>query len=128
MYPRIVIIDDMAMNAQLFSDICEMAGFTDVWTYYDPIQAIREIKIRGKPDLILTDYNMPNKKGTDVVYELETYFGEINAAIITADPFSVKFIGKKYPILEKGLEISQKLVEFLQSNLKPYIRCNDKVA
>jgi two-component system, cell cycle sensor histidine kinase and response regulator CckA len=128
MYPRIIIIDDMPVNAELFKEVCVEAGFTNIWTYFDPVQALREIKIQGKPDLVLTDYHMPGKKGTEVIYELETYFRGINAAVITGDPLSVKFIGKQYPILEKGIAISNRLLKFLQSNLKPCARCNDKVA
>jgi CheY-like chemotaxis protein len=115
---RIVIIDDMEFNTELFQDVCFQAGFTNVCCFTDPVLAIKEIKNQAKPDLIITDNNIPDMKGTDVLYELEKYFGAINAVIITAEPWKVEFIDKEYPILEKGLKFSKRLLEFIKRNLK----------
>ena len=117
MAPKIVVIDDLPPNAELFQDICLDAGFADVRCFFDPVKALREIKDQGKPDLIITDNNMPEMKGTEVLKELERHFGEINAIIITSDPDKVEFSGRKYPIVEKEAG-PQRLLEFLERNLK----------
>jgi CheY-like chemotaxis protein len=118
MSPKIVIIDDIPLSAELFQNICLEAGFLDVRCFNDPILAIQEIKNQGKPDLIITDNNMPGMKGTEVLKKLEDHFGEINAVIITSEPVKVEFIGKKYPILEKEVGAFKKLLDFLERNLK----------
>ncbi len=119
MPPKIVIIDDLPANAELFQSICLDAGFINVCCFIDPVLALREIMNQGKPDLIITDNNMPGMKGTEVLKKLEEHFGEINAVIITAEPGEVEFIGKKYPVLKKEIGASKRLVEFLERNLKP---------
>jgi CheY-like chemotaxis protein len=118
MSPKIVIIDDLPLNAELFQSICLEAGFINVVCFFDPMLAIQELKKQGKPDLIITDNNMPGMKGTEVLKKLEEYFGEINAVIITSDPGKVEFIGKKYPVFEKEIGAFKKLLEFLERNLK----------
>jgi CheY-like chemotaxis protein len=118
MSPRIVILDDIPLNVELLRDICFEAGFTNVCCYTDPATAIREIKNQGKPDLIITDNNMPGMKGTDVLKVLEEHFGSINALIVTAEPGKVDFIGKEYPILGKEMMFPLKLLEFVKQNLK----------
>jgi CheY-like chemotaxis protein len=116
--PKIVVIDDLPPSAALYQDICIEAGFSDVCCFCDPVQALTEMKSRSKPDLIITDNNMPEMKGTEVLRELEAHFGEINAVVVTSDPEKVKFTGKEYPIVEKEIGSQLRLMEFLERNLK----------
>jgi CheY-like chemotaxis protein len=118
MRPKIVVIDDLPPNAALFQDICIEAGFSNVYCFSDPVQALQEMKSQDKPDLIITDNNMPEMKGTEVLRELEAHFGEINAVVVTSDPEKVEFSGREYPVVEKEIGPPRRLIEFLERNLK----------
>ncbi|RNE92656.1 response regulator [Marichromatium sp. AB32] len=66
MSKTILVVDDSATMVMSLKASLEIAGFT-VETAGDGVQAISKLKSGIKPDLILTDINMPNMGGIDFI-------------------------------------------------------------
>jgi two-component system, chemotaxis family, chemotaxis protein CheY len=62
----IMVIDDSATMVMSLKNSLEMAGFK-VETANDGAQAIARLKAGVKPDLIITDINMPNMGGIEFI-------------------------------------------------------------
>ncbi|EXJ13919.1 response regulator [Imhoffiella purpurea] len=62
----ILVVDDSATMVMSLKASLEMAGFK-VETAGDGVQAMTKLKGGVKPDLILTDINMPNMGGIDFI-------------------------------------------------------------
>lgn len=74
---KILIIDDEAGNVRIFERILRGAGFENITSITDPLQAVETYE-KFKPDLVLLDLKMPNMDGFDVMaalkkVEVETY-------------------------------------------------------
>ncbi len=65
---QIFVIDDSKMMLKLYQNKLTALGFTPV-TFDKPENAIPEI-IKNKPDLIITDLNMPNISGLELTREI----------------------------------------------------------
>lgn len=66
MAKTILIVDDSAVMLMSVKQTLEMAGF-NVETAKDGLEALTRIKDGLKPDLIITDINMPNMNGIDLI-------------------------------------------------------------
>lgn len=62
----IMVIDDSATMVMSLRNSLEMAGFK-VETANDGLQAMNRLKSGVKPDLIITDINMPNMGGIEFI-------------------------------------------------------------
>jgi len=65
----ILIVDDSATMLLSIKSTLEINGFT-VLTAGDGVQAMDKIKEGARPDLILTDINMPNMDGLELIRNL----------------------------------------------------------
>ncbi|EGV31908.1 response regulator receiver protein [Thiorhodococcus drewsii AZ1] len=70
----ILVVDDSATMVMSLKASLEMAGFK-VETAGDGVQAMTKLKGGVKPDLILTDINMPNMNGIDFIRNARTLPG-----------------------------------------------------
>ena len=61
-----MIVDDSATMLMSVKATLEMNGFT-VGTASDGVQAMDQLKGGFKPDLIITDVNMPNMDGLELI-------------------------------------------------------------
>jgi two-component system chemotaxis response regulator CheY len=66
MAKTILIVDDSATILMSVQQTLEMAGFK-VETARDGLEAFNKIKSGMKPDLIITDINMPNMNGLELI-------------------------------------------------------------
>lgn len=66
MSKTILVVDDSATMVMSLKASLEMAGFK-VETAGDGVQALTKLKSGVKPDLIITDINMPNMGGMDFI-------------------------------------------------------------
>ncbi len=66
MSKTILVVDDSATMVMSLKVSLEIAGFK-VETASDGVQAIAKLKAGVKPDLIITDINMPNMGGIDFI-------------------------------------------------------------
>ncbi len=66
MSKKILIVDDSATMLMSVKNNLEIGGFT-VETAEDGLKALAKIKEGFKPDLIITDVNMPNMGGMELI-------------------------------------------------------------
>ncbi|MBK1642351.1 two-component system sensor histidine kinase/response regulator [Chromatium okenii] len=66
MSKTILVVDDSATMVMSLKGSLEIAGFK-VETANDGVQAITKLQAGVKPDLIITDINMPNMGGIDFI-------------------------------------------------------------
>jgi len=66
MAKSILIVDDSLTMMMSLKNQLEIAGFK-VETAEDGVKALEKIKAGTKPDLIITDINMPNMGGMDLI-------------------------------------------------------------
>jgi two-component system chemotaxis response regulator CheY len=71
MAKTIFIIDDSATMLMSVKETLEIAGFK-VETAKDGLEAFNKVKAGLKPDLIITDINMPNMNGIDFIKNART--------------------------------------------------------
>lgn len=66
MAKQIFVVDDSATMLMSVKSTLEMNGFA-VETASDGMQALMKLKAGAKPDLIITDVNMPNMGGIELI-------------------------------------------------------------
>ena len=66
MAKTILIVDDSAVMLMSVKQTLEMAGYK-VETAKDGLEALNRVKAGLKPDLIITDINMPNMNGLEFI-------------------------------------------------------------
>ncbi len=66
---KILIVDDNVLNIHVLKKILNSEGFFNITSTTDSLQAVSLYK-ELHPDLVLLDYNMPNKNGIEVILEL----------------------------------------------------------
>ncbi len=71
----IYVADDESDLLTTIKEILEVHGLT-CCTFLDPVELINEVK-RRPPDVVLTDYNMPQKTGVEVLREVKAIDPEI---------------------------------------------------
>ena len=71
MAKTIFIVDDSTVMLMSVKQTLEMAGFK-VETAKDGLEAFNRLKSGVKPDLIITDINMPNMNGLDFIKHART--------------------------------------------------------
>jgi two-component system chemotaxis response regulator CheY len=78
----ILIVDDSATMVMSVKSTLEMNGFS-VITASDGVQALGKLKSGIKPDLIITDVNMPNMDGLELIRSVKTLPGFRFTPILT---------------------------------------------
>jgi two-component system chemotaxis response regulator CheY len=78
----IMIVDDSATMTLSVKSTLEMNGFK-VETASDGVQALTKLKAGLKPNLIITDINMPNMGGLELIKNIKTLPGLRFTPILT---------------------------------------------
>ena len=79
---KILIVDDSATMILSVKSTLEMNGFT-VETANDGVQALGKLKSGTRPDLIITDINMPNMDGLELIRNVKLLPGFRFTPILT---------------------------------------------
>ncbi len=82
MTKTILIVDDSTTMIMSIQNYLEMSGFT-VETAADGVKALAKLKGGLKPDLIITDINMPNMGGLELIKCVRTLPGLRFTPILT---------------------------------------------
>jgi two-component system chemotaxis response regulator CheY len=77
-----MIVDDSATMLMSVKNNLEIAGFTVV-TAEDGVKALTKLKSGTKPDLIITDINMPNMDGMELIMNVRKLPGFRFTPILT---------------------------------------------
>ncbi len=77
---RIFVIDDSKMMLRLYQNKLTALGYTPV-TFVRPEDAIPEI-LKKKPDLVITDLNMPNISGLELTREVRRKYNRTDLPVL----------------------------------------------
>lgn len=89
MNKTIFIIDDSAVMRASLKQTLEMAGFK-VEVAQDGLEAFNRVKSGFKPDLIITDINMPNMNGLEFIKNARTVLRFTPILALTTESQSAK--------------------------------------
>jgi two-component system chemotaxis response regulator CheY len=83
---KVLIVDDFATMRRILRNILKQIGFTDIAEADDGDTALKELK-KGKYDLILCDWNMPEMPGIDLLKTLKAdeQLKDIPFVMVTAE-------------------------------------------
>ena len=88
LYPsRILVVDDQEVNALLLQAVLARAGYSSVELETDPLAAVR-LCAEQAPDLLLLNWHMPGRTGSDVLDDIAFLTDEPNwmpVLVLTAD-------------------------------------------
>ena len=110
-FATIIIIDDVPIEACIIEDMLTDAGYKNVRSYSNPIIALKDIKARSAPALLIADYHMPEMNGVDVIEYVRRSCGRVQAILITGDEQKVKQLSPSYMILQKNITFYDRLKE-----------------
>jgi CheY-like chemotaxis protein len=100
---HIIIVDDKDLSLELIYSFLIREGYQHVKKFDSPLNALHEVKNGFSPDLVITDYRMPQMNGIQFLYSLYDQINrKIPSIILTGDPGSLPAIPEKITILEKG--------------------------
>ncbi len=86
---KIFIIDDSSVVIMSLRQILEMEGFS-VESAKDGLEAYTRIKKGYKPDLVITDVNMPNMDGLEFIKNARTILKFTPILVLTTESTSSK--------------------------------------
>lgn len=69
---KILYVDDDKLLTSTFSTLMKVEGFKNVVVYNNPLDAIEYLKIET-PDLIISDFLMPEMNGLEFLREAKKY-------------------------------------------------------
>lgn len=82
MAKTILVVDDSATMVMSIRNTLEIAGYA-VESAADGVQALAKLKTGVKPDLIITDINMPNMGGLELIRQVRALAGFRFTPILT---------------------------------------------
>lgn len=80
---KILYVDDDKLLTSTFSTLMKVEGFKNVVTYNNPIDAIEYLKTET-PDLIISDFLMPEMNGLEFLREAKKIYPEVSMILLTA--------------------------------------------
>jgi CheY-like chemotaxis protein len=98
---EIVIVDDSPFDASFIVFALHSAGFCNTIVFDDPTEALAYVKQNVRPAVVITDFKMPKLSGIELLKEIVSHLGEIDAIIVTTEPFLAKQTPHGYTVLEK---------------------------
>ena len=72
MNPRVLLADDSSTMRKIIVRLLDEVGVESPTEAADGAEAVSRFEV-GKFDLVLTDWNMPNKSGLEVVREIRAF-------------------------------------------------------
>jgi DNA-binding response OmpR family regulator len=86
----ILIVDDDEKVLEALKDILEVEGYT-VRVARNGASALREVD-SDPPDLVITDINMPDMEGIELIRKLAGHTQRIPVIAISGDPLGSRFL------------------------------------
>jgi len=79
---KIVVVDDDKIVTSALKTLFRMEGFTNAHYFNDPIEAIEFLKLE-KPDLILSDFLMPQMNGFEFLSVAKKLYPDVSMILLT---------------------------------------------
>lgn len=98
----IFVIDDFPLTLQFIEHHLQVAGYSSIITFENPREVIIHLQNGDTPQLIITDYQMPEMSGLELLERISLNFGIIPGIIATADLKCLNTASISYPVLQKG--------------------------
>ena len=80
---KIIYVDDEVMLTSTFSTLMKIEGFKDVVVFNNPVDALEYLK-KETPDLIISDFLMPDMNGLEFLREAKKLHPEVSMILLTA--------------------------------------------
>ena len=80
---KILYVDDDKLLTSTFSTLMKVEGFEDVIIYNNPLEALEYLKLET-PDLIISDFLMPEMNGLEFLREAKRLYPEVSMILLTA--------------------------------------------
>lgn len=109
----IMVVDDKDLSLELIYCFLTREGYKTVKKFESPIKALKEINKGLIPDLVITDYRMPEMNGIQFLNKIAANCSrKIPSIILTGDPGSLPQCTQKLIVLEKGrMEFFKELLD-----------------
>lgn len=108
----ILIVDDSPFGSMIVEHILQCEGFTNLLSFDDPENALA-FALQRKPALIITDFQMPRMDGAELLNRLDEAYPGIDGIIVTGAPAIASQCSGRFPVLEKGDGIGEKLLRLV---------------
>ena len=79
---KIVVVDDEKMVTSAFKALFKVEGYSDIHLFNSPIEALEFLKSE-KPDLIISDFIMPDMNGLEFLTEAKKLYPEVSMILLT---------------------------------------------
>ncbi len=79
---KIVVVDDEKMVTSAFKALFKVEGYSDINLFNNPLEAIDFLK-KNKPDLIISDFIMPEMNGLEFLTEAKKLYPEVSMILLT---------------------------------------------
>ena len=80
---KILYVDDDKLLTSTFTTLMQVEGFDDVAVYNNPLEAVEYLKTNS-PDLIISDFLMPEMNGLEFLREAKKLYPETSMILLTA--------------------------------------------
>jgi len=80
---KILYVDDDKLLTSTFSTLMKVEGFSDVVIFNNPLEAVEYLKTET-PDLIISDFLMPEMNGLEFLREAKKLYPEVSMILLTA--------------------------------------------
>ena len=102
MSPRIFICDDMYLNRQIIEEVLREMELSNFLSFPNPTDVIKAVYRGDIPELVITDFSMPEIDGVTLLCTLSTMVSELSGIIVTSNIYSVLNKSKDYPVIDKN--------------------------
>jgi two-component system chemotaxis response regulator CheY len=81
---KVLVVDDSSTMVRIVSNTLKRIGIENIFTGADGIEGLEQFKI-SKPNMVLTDWNMPNMNGLELIKKIRLLDKDVPIVMITTE-------------------------------------------